>query len=94
MYRHHKEKRKLTRKDKATTRTIFSSDEFVVNIKEKVCVCPNGKQMLYVGDNFETASGPHMCFRGILIDCRACPLQCTMHETRSKTTRSASIFFN
>jgi hypothetical protein len=60
---------------KVTADTGFSSDEFVVNVKEKVCVCPNGKQMLYVGDNFETASRPHMRFRGKLKDCRECPLQ-------------------
>ena len=83
-YRNHKEKRKLTRKEKATTRTIFASDSFSVNVKEKICVCTNGKQMLYVGDNFKTASGPHMRFRGMLIDCRACPLQsqCMKHEVK------------
>jgi transposase len=85
-YLKHKEKRKLTRKDKATTRVIFSSDEFAVNFKEKICVCPNGKEMLYTGDNFETASGPHMRFRGMLKDCRECPLQaqCMKHEVKQK----------
>jgi hypothetical protein len=40
--------------------------------------------MLYAGDNFETASGPHMRFRGMLIDCRACPLQsqCMKHKVK------------
>lgn len=79
-YRNHKEKRKLTRKDKATTRSIFSSDLFSVNVKEKICVCPNGKQMLYMGDNFEMASGPHMRFRGMLKDCRECPHSIKMYE--------------
>jgi hypothetical protein len=83
-YLNHKENRKLTRKDKAGTRSIFSSDKFVVNFKEKICVCPNGKQMLYVGDNFETINGPHMRFRGMLKDCRECPLQskCMKREVK------------
>ena len=42
-YLKHKEKRKLTKEDKATARAIFSSDEFVVNFKNKMCACPNGK---------------------------------------------------
>lgn len=85
-YLSHKEKRKKTRKDKATTREIFSSDEFVVNFTEKICVCPNGKKMMYMGDNFETASGPHMRFRGKLADCRSCPFQtsCMKKEVKEK----------
>lgn len=83
-YQKHKENRKETRKDKATTRKIFSNNEFVVNFKEETCICPNGKQMLYLGDQFETASGPHMRFRGKLKDCRECPLQskCMKHEIK------------
>ncbi len=85
-YLNHKEKRKRTRKDKAATRSIFASDMFSVNFKKRICVCPNGKQMLYLGDNFETASGPHMRFRGMLKDCRECPLQSQFmkHEVKEK----------
>jgi hypothetical protein len=85
-YLSHKEKRKKTRKDKATTRAIFSNDQFLVNFKEKICVCPNGKQMMYMGDNFETASGPQMRFRGKLADCRSCPFQtsCMKKEVKEK----------
>ena len=51
-----------------------------------MCVCPNGKQMLYVGDDFETANGPHMRFRGMQKDCRACLLQsqCMKREVKQQ----------
>ena len=71
----HKEKRQATRLDHKKTRTIFSSDDFVIDFENKKAVCPNGKVMIYLGDNFETINGPHIRFRGYLKDCRACPLQ-------------------
>jgi transposase len=80
----HKEKRQKTRKDNKKTRKIISSDEFVVDFENKQAVCPNGKTMLYLGDHFETTSGPHMRFRGYLKDCRSCPLnkQCMKKEVK------------
>lgn len=71
----HKEKRQATRLDNKKTRKIFSSDNFVIDFKNKKAVCPNGKDMIYIGSDFETDSGPHIRFRGYLKDCRSCPLQ-------------------
>lgn len=71
----HKKLRQKTRSDNKKTRKTFSHDQFVVDFERKQAVCPNGKEMLYLGDNFETVSGPHIRFRGYLKDCRACPLQ-------------------
>ena len=87
----HKEKRQDTRKDNKKTRQIFSSDAFIIDFDNKEAVCPNGKQMLYLGDNFETPSGPHIRFRGHLKDCRDCPLnkQC-MKKTVKKQGRQIS----
>lgn len=88
----HKEKRQTTRKDNKKTRKIFSSDEFVIDLKNKEAVCPNGKSMLYLGDTFETPSGPHIRFRGLLNDCRSCSLkeQCMKREVK-KQGRQLSV---
>lgn len=71
----HKEKRQKTRLDNKKTRKVFPNEDFVIDFEKKEAVCPNGKQMIYLGDDFETTSGPHMRFRGYLKDCRDCPLQ-------------------
>jgi hypothetical protein len=83
-FKAHKKKRQDTRKDNKKTRKIFSSDEFLVDFKNKSAVCPNGKKMIYLGDHFNTPSGPHMRFRGYLTDCRECPLkaQCMKKEVK------------
>lgn len=88
----HKEKRQKTRKDHKRTRDIFSSNDFVIDFDRKTAVCPNGKEMLYLGDKFETPSGPHIRFRGYLKDCRDCPLnnQCMKREVK-KQGRQISV---
>jgi hypothetical protein len=42
--------------------------------------------MLYLGDYFESPSGPHMRFRGELKDCRDCPLnkQCMKNDVKAQ----------
>ena len=88
----HKEKRKKTRKDTKGMRETFSHDAFIVDFKNKEAICPNGKTMIYLGDHFETPSGPHMRFRGYLKDCRDCPLknQCMKREVK-KQGRQISV---
>lgn len=71
----HKKKRQETRADNKKTRKIFSHDEFIVDFKHKKAVCPNGKEMILISDDFQTPSGPHIRFRGYLKDCRECPIQ-------------------
>jgi transposase len=80
----HKATRQATRKDNKKTRAIFSNEDFVVDVENKEAVCPNGKKMLYLGDNFATPSGPHIRFRGYLKDCRDCPLnkQCMKNDVK------------
>jgi hypothetical protein len=82
----HKEKRQATRSDNKKTRDVFSSELFHVDFVNKQAVCPNGKEMIYLGDAFETSSGPHMRFRGYLKDCRECPLQeqCMKKEVKNQ----------
>lgn len=48
--------------------------------------------MILTADNFETANGPHMRFRGYLKDCRECPLQnqCMKKEVK-KQGRQISV---
>ncbi len=63
-FKKHKEKRQKIRIDNKKTRKIFTIDRFSVDFENKESVCPNGKQMIYLGDCFQTSSGPHMRFRG------------------------------
>lgn len=85
-FKAHKEKRQSTRKDNKKTRKIFHHSEFVIDFENKTAICPNGKEMLFQGENFETSSGPHMRFRGKLKDCRDCPLNhlCMKREVKDK----------
>jgi len=82
----HKEKRKKIRNDRKSTHPIFSSDKFVIDFENKTAVCPNGKEMLYLGDDFQMPGGLHIRFRGQLKDCRACPLnkQCMRKEVKQQ----------
>lgn len=80
----HKENRQKTRLDNRKTRSIISSDAFAVDFVNREAVCPNGKKMIYLGDHFQTPSGPHIRFRGHLKDCRVCPLneQCMKRDVK------------
>lgn len=73
--RKHKEHRQKTRKDRRTRGAIIPAEEFTVNQQSKVCICPNGNEMQYLGDDYESPRGKYMRFRGKLPDCRSCPMQ-------------------
>ena len=75
-YLAHKELRKKTRNDKPKTKgAAIPSTEFFVDYEAKTCVCPSGKQMLFLGDHYKGTRGNYMRFRGKLDDCRSCPMQ-------------------
>lgn len=63
-----------------------------MDFKNKKAVCPNGKEMMYLGNGVETSNGLHMRFRGYLKDCRDCPLQeqCMKREVK-KQGRQISV---
>ena len=71
----HKAHRQKTRKDKSQSCAKYSSSEFVVNKDEKICVCPNGHEMMYQGDHFIINNKRYMRFKSFLKNCRVCPLQ-------------------
>lgn len=72
LYKQHKALRKKTRKDQSGRDEVFHSSVFSVNLDSHSCVCPAGKEMLFLGDHFEGARGLYSRFRGKLKDCRAC----------------------
>lgn len=74
-YNRHKTLRKKTRKDKAKTNAAIPSSEFTVNLDTNTCICPAGKELLFLGDHFEETRGTYSRFRGKLPDCRSCKLQ-------------------
>lgn len=75
LYNQHKEKRKKTRKDQAKTSNGIPSSEFKVNLDTSTCICPAGKELEFLGDNYEGIRGSYSRFRGKLTDCRTCPIQ-------------------
>ncbi len=75
LYNKHKALRKKTRKDKAKTNAAIPSSEFTVNLDTNTCICPAGKELLFLGDHFESTRGTYSRFRGKLPDCRSCKLQ-------------------
>ena len=73
-YNAHKEKRKKTRSDPSTGRPIYGASEFAVDLNSKKCICPAGKELLYIGEFEDEVRGTYSRFRGKLTDCRHCDL--------------------
>ena len=71
----HKENRQKTRKDQRLNTAKIPAAEFSFNEKAKVCVCPNGHEMMYHGDHFKVNNKRYYRFKSYLKNCRACPLQ-------------------
>ncbi|MEE8056322.1 MAG: IS1182 family transposase [Pseudomonadales bacterium] len=74
-YQAHKQHRQKTRNDKSKGKTSIPASEFIVDVESRSCICPNGKEMLYLGDHFNSPRGNYLRFRGKLQDCRSCPMQ-------------------
>ena len=85
-YNKHKEKRKKTRKDQRGEGSRLPNSEFVVNEESKTFICPNGKEMIFVGQSSTSTSGMRLRFRGYLKDCRECPIQkrCMKREIKDR----------
>lgn len=71
----HKTHRQKTRKDKSKGKVIFPTSDFTFNKEAKVCVCPNGHEMMYHGDHFVISHKRYYRFKSYLKNCRGCPLQ-------------------
>jgi len=86
LYNKHKALRKKTRKDKAKTNAAIPSSEFTVSLEANTCICPAGKELSFLGDDYEGVRGTYSRFRGKLDDCRACPIQsrCMKNPVKEK----------
>jgi hypothetical protein len=73
-YKKHKLIRKKTRKDQSGRDEVFHSSIFTVNLDNNSCICPAGKELLFLGDAFEGARGIYSRFRGKLKVCNANPV--------------------
>jgi hypothetical protein len=85
-YKKHKELRKKTRKDKAKTNMAIHSSEFKVSFASNTCICPAGKELKFLGDDYEGVKGVYTRFRGELEDCRNCSMQseCMRNPVKEK----------
>ena len=85
-YKKHKELRKKTRKDKAKTNMAMHSSEFKVSFSSNTCICPAGKKLKFLGDDYEGVKGFYTRFRGELEDCRNCSMQskCMRNPVKEK----------
>ncbi|MCP3689461.1 MAG: transposase, partial [Gammaproteobacteria bacterium] len=74
-YNKHRELRKKTRRDSSKKEAVIPSSEFAVDLDSNTCICPAGKEMLFLGNEFDGVKGTYSRFRGRLKDCRGCALQ-------------------
>jgi len=94
LYNKHKSDRKKTRKDKAKTNMAIPSSEFKVNLDSNTCICPAGKELKFLGDDYEEVRGTYSRFRGELKDCRACPQQARCMKNPVKERGRQVSFLN
>jgi transposase len=71
----HKAHRQKTRKDQPKGQLKYPASDFTVNKEAKICVCPNGHEMMYHGDHFIIGNKRYLRFKSFLKNCRGCPLQ-------------------
>jgi hypothetical protein len=85
-YKKHKELRKKTRKDKSKTNMAMHSSEFKVSFSSNTCICPAGKELKFLGDDYEGVKGFYTRFLGELEDCRNCSMQskCMRNPVKEK----------
>ena len=62
----HKAHRQKTRKDKRKGKLGYSSDKFALNREAKLCICPNGHEMMYHGDHFIINNKRYLRFKSYL----------------------------
>ena len=94
LYSKHKELRKKTRKDKAKTNMAMHSSEFKVNFSNNTCICPSGKKLKFLGNDYEGVKGFYTRFRGELEDCRNCSMQSTCMRNPVKEKGRQVSFLN
>ena len=72
-------------KAEAGMAVAHTKDQFEVNWKEKIAVCPEGKRSASWGEYTDKARGDYVSVRFSARDCRACPSKplCTEGESRS-----------
>lgn len=87
LYNNHKELRKKTRKDKAKTNRAMPSSEFKVSFDSNTCICPAGKELKFLGRDYEGVKGIYTRFRGELTDCRNCSMQSTCMRNCGRTLK-------
>ena len=86
LYNKHKALRKKTRKDKPKTNMAIPSTEFTVDLDTNTCICPAGKELTFLGDDYDGVRGTYSRFRGELADCRTCQQQarCMRNPVKEK----------
>ena len=94
LYNKHKVLRKKTRKDKAKTNMSLPSSEFMVDLNTNTCICPAGKELTFLGDDYEGVRGTYSRFRGKLDDCRRCPIQSSCMQKAVKEKGRQVSFLN
>lgn len=71
----HKLHRQKVRHDKRQAAAQIPASDFSFNTESLTCICPNGHEMMYHGDQFEINGKRYHRFKSYLKHCRACPLQ-------------------
>lgn len=73
-------------------KTKFTVEDFKVNIKQKTCICPAGKNLWLKATNAKIGGHVFMQFQAYEDDCPACPLkaQC-LRKADQKTPRQVNF---
>ncbi len=71
----HKKQHQKTRTDQRRMAAKIPASEFSFNSESLTCICPNGHEMMYHGDQFELNGKKYHRFKSYLKNCRVCPLQ-------------------
>lgn len=70
------------------------SSEFKVNFSNNTCICPSGKKLKFLGNDYEGVKGFYTRFHGELEDCRNCSMQSTCMRNLVKEKGRQVSFLN
>lgn len=83
-----------TRKDKPKTNMAIPSTEFTVDLDTNTCICPAGKELKFLGDDYDGVRGTYSRFRGELADCKTCQQQAHCMRNPVKENGRQASFLN
>jgi len=77
----------------ATTTKLYTSADFVIDVKARTCECPAGKRLYRTGGNVVMHGQRVIKFQGAQRDCVPCPLrEFCLRKPQTTKTRQVAVF--